>query len=181
MALFCVCLAKLGVHFPEFPSRHGCGLGLATGEICRTLGRSEAAAACLHCVRQALGGSCIMTGLLAHLADGGGRGKVDRHKPPLLPIRASSVSPTPELGVDLVLKQRTRFLCRSPAWTKFEAYRWCKTEAVSSLFLLFLLGSNLSLLPHSTSVFPCQLPVPAFSPQPQRSNHLIYWLYNQLP
>lgn len=37
VALYWVNLAKLELHFPEFPSLHGSGLGLATGEICMIL------------------------------------------------------------------------------------------------------------------------------------------------
>lgn len=37
--LYWGCLDRLQVHFPEFPSFHGCTLWLAVGEKCKSFGR----------------------------------------------------------------------------------------------------------------------------------------------
>ena len=62
-----------------------------------------------------------MTDLLAHLAGGGNGRKQMGTKLLYFPSEPLQFPPTPGLVVDLVLKQRTRFFCRSPEFKKLEA------------------------------------------------------------
>lgn len=116
-----------------------------------------------------------MTDLLAHHASGG------QHLGMKLLYLLADPLQFPNSWARYVFSSRTkdpRFFCRSPASTKLEARRWYETEAVSNLFLLFLLNSNLSWLSDFTPIFPAQLLTQSSVSSPSKVSH---GLYNQFP